>query len=125
MKDVTERSRLKPCRMKATSLHISTLDDHPDTITYPRMARGAVDVVSLLSTLQHLLRHGERQTITFFSIHQAGIEVRIFMQLISRNRILDLRAHRAAIRIEIRTALREELRLIMHILTATYHNEQR
>ena len=71
------------------------------------------------------LCRGERQTVAFFSIHQTGVKVRIFMQLIPRNRILDLRAHRAAIRIEVGTALREELWLVMHILTATHHHEQR
>jgi len=125
MKEVTKWSGLKPCRMEAASLHISALNDHPDTITNPRVARRAVDVVSLLSALQHLLCHGKRQTIAFLSIHQASVEVRIFMQLIPRNRILDLRTHRTTIRVEISTALREELRLIVHVLAATRHNQQR
>src|SRR5277367_5650306 len=111
--------------MEAASLHVSALDDHPDTISNTRVAWCAVDVVALLPAFQHLLRCWERQTVAFFSIHQTGVEVRIFMQLIPRDCVFNLRAHRAAIRIEIRSTLREELWLVLHILAATHHNQQR
>jgi hypothetical protein len=48
----------------------------------------------------------------------AGVEVAVLMQLIARHGVLHLRTHRAAIRIEIGSALRKELRLIVHVLPA-------
>ena len=39
-------------------------------------------------------------------------------QLTTRHRVLHLRAHRTSIGIKIRAALRKELRLVVHVLTA-------
>src|ERR1700721_330759 len=118
MEEVTQRSRLKPRGMKAAGLHKSTLDDHADAVAHTRVARRAVNVVPLLPALQHLHRHWKRKTISLFSVHQTGIEVRVFVQLVARHCVLNLRTRRPAICIEIRTALRNELGLIMHVLPA-------
>jgi len=125
MKEMSQRRRLEPGRMKTPSLRVTTLHNHADPISYTRVAWRAVDVVSLLSTLKHLHRSREGHAVALFSVHQPRVEVRICMQLIPRNRILDLRTHRAAIRIEVCPTLRKELGLIMHILTAARHNQQR
>ena len=124
MKEVAQRRRLKTRRVEAASLRIPALNDHADAIAHARMTRRAVDVIPLLSTLKHLHRGWKRHAVPLFSIHQAGIEVSVFMQLVARNRILHLRSHRAAIRIKIRAALRKELRLILHILTAAGQNQR-
>src|SRR5580698_511820 len=119
MKEVPQRSRLKPSGMKVPGLLIAALHNHSFPIAHTRVTRRAVDVVLLLPALQHFERHRKRHPIPFFSVDQAGIKIAVFMQLAARYRIVYLRAHRAAAGIETRSPLRKELRLILHVLTST------
>src|ERR1700721_3723632 len=97
MEEVTQRSRLKPRGMKAPGLHKSTLDNHADAVAHTRVARRAVNVVPLLPAFQHLHRHWKRKTISHFSVHQTGIEVRVFVQLVARHRVLHFRTRQRTI----------------------------
>src|SRR3981081_240382 len=125
MEEVAQRSRLQPRRVEITRFHIAALDDHAHAVAHSRVTRRAVDVVALLPTLQHLERSRERQPVAFFAVNQAGIKISVLTQLSARHRILHLRAHRAAIRIKSRAALREELRLVLHVLAAAGQNQRR
>ena len=119
MKEVAQRRRLKPCRMEATGFGIPALHYHANAIADTRVARRAVNIESLLSTLEHLHRHRKGHPVAFFSIDQTRIEVFILMQLVPRNRVRHLRTHRPAIGIKARSALRKELRFVLHVLAAT------
>src|SRR5271170_2766660 len=54
MKEVSQRRALEPRRMEAPSLRVPALHNHPYPVAHTRVAWRAVNVVTLLSTLQHL-----------------------------------------------------------------------
>src|ERR1700722_5975949 len=79
MKEVAQWRRLKPCRMEAAGLGIPALHNHPNPIAHARVARRAVNVVTLLSTLEHLHGDGKGHSLALFTIGKPSVEVAVFV----------------------------------------------
>src|SRR6516162_5697648 len=90
----------------------------------------AVNIEPFLAALEHFDRDRERQLVVLFAIavralRHAGIEVGVFLQLPARNRVDDLRSRAAMIREYVGSALRDDLRLVVHVLAAAGNENHR
>src|SRR5580704_15832267 len=111
--------------MKIARRLVAAIDNHAQPIAHPRVAGRAIDVEPLLPALQHLDRCRKRQGILLLAIYKAGVEVLVLVQLIAGNRVEHLRPCRAPVGKKLRLALRNHLRLVLHILPAAGGKQQR
>ena len=115
--------------MKIRGWFVAALDNLAQPVAHPRVARRAINVEALLAALQHRERHRERHLVLLFAVaigalNHAGIKVAVLVQLAAGHGVGRLRPRAAVVGKEIRAALRDDLRLVLHILPATHDKQE-
>ena len=103
---------------------VAAFNNHAAPISHAGMTRGAINVEAFLPALEYRLSYRERHCILFPIVDQAGIEIRIRVELAAGHSSIHLRTNRAAIGKKFGFALRNHFRLILHILPATRERDQ-
>ena len=102
---------------------VAALHNFAFTVAYARVAGSAVNIEPLLAALKHFHRDRERHHVLLFAVaicaqYYAGVEVAVGVQLAAGDGVEDLRTRSAMVGEYVRSALRDHLRLVLHVLAA-------